>query len=462
MNYKKISKNFQQNWKTYLFLLIVLVATTVASVISIILLNSAKIEIESQSQVHGKQVTIEQNPEYLRNLYTNELDVASSDDNDIISAMDAFKQYAKINCVKEINYMQYIKIYDTNLAIKDGDLSLIRKGTPYSYKLMTSTSDDFEQIFDDNNISLMDGEYPQNEMELVIPNQLLEVLNLTIGDEVTVVTEDNSREGTETNEGNEEFEMTIVGTYESIDEDVTYSNLIISSLNTFQEISNANTSVHAIYILDNYENVDEFVNAVAKIGIPTGYYINRHSSELEQLISPLKSLVALLQNVLIISVLLSCFITIIVTLRLIKNRDNELKMFRLYGYSKVSIIQNVINETIITWVVTIFISIGLTIVLIQPATTHLMNHYVEDTIYANNGTQNQEVTKSEAELIDEEETIFNQLFAKPITHLDLVFSFKSLFGILTIMMINVAIMLLVISVYINKMDLLQMLKEENE
>ncbi len=366
-------RNIKGNKKSYIAYSLILFIAIIIVIPLITIMSTLRKEIVDEAQLHGNQVTIQRSPQYISNKPATQEDKAETSK----TIMSAFDEYSTNEYVKSVSLQQYIKVYSRNLEINNGNLSVVQEVVPYNYRLITNTSDNLDTVADQFGIDIVEGEYPSDNMQILVPQSLLSSLNLDVGDEVSIQLNNIAYNEADTlsSKSDEEFNCQIVGVYKLSADSPMQANTIITNVDSFTELISNSSDIKATYYLDDYKHVDDFIHEVNSDGLPENYYINIHASEISSVMDPLNALIRKLSNVVIVVNLLSVIIVIIIGLITLKKRKQEIHISRLLGTNRgelsIRIAEEIIAVSIIVGTFAIFVGE----MLIKPVTKILINFY---------------------------------------------------------------------------------------
>ncbi len=381
-NIKNSIRNIKRNKSKYIIVGILITIISLLSVISLVITTSADTAIDEQAQVYGKEITIEQDPSYLREQFQGGSSDSSTDTVSIEElTYEDYENYADSEYVESVEYEQFVNITSDDLVSDEsaGGMMMSMDGEESSTSYQLDGIDDIENssYFAEEDNVLVDGTYPTEENQILIPQSLLESSELSIGDEISISLSSMRRpdESSDEDEETTTIDVTVVGTYEEVNSTGFPQSTIYATMQTAANLDSDFSSVQATYILDDYQNADAFEEEVTEKGLNDGYYVNKNEETLEQVVGPLENMKSLLTNFLIVMVLLGGATLVFVNLLILNERKYEIGVLRALGQTKLTTVKSLILEITIVAIIALIIGMVIGLLLAQPTSNMLLEHF---------------------------------------------------------------------------------------
>lgn len=372
---KNAFKNIVRNKGKYIIVAILIFLITFISSIAIIINQSTNVVIEEYYQKYGATATIEFNPENLQEGLQNG-GIESSE-----LTLEEYAKYAESEYVESVSYTQTETVTSDDIETTgfaggagpgadgmrgndgvedDGDSE--RSGM--DFLLLTGMNDiaDGEE-FSSDTYKLVEGEYPEEDKEILLETTTANDNDLGIGDTVEVAAD------------TEEIELKIVGlfTATSTDTNPFVGRTIYTTYDTVSDLGSTDTRISAIYQLKSYQDVDAFEEDLYSMGLSEYMYVNNNTQVLEKLTGPLQSLKNLSNLFLVLVIILGGGILLFVNMLILKERKYEIGVLRALGKSKFKILVMLLLELVIIAVFVILVTLIISYQAAQPITDAFLN-----------------------------------------------------------------------------------------
>ncbi|MDR3072002.1 MAG: FtsX-like permease family protein [Clostridiales Family XIII bacterium] len=271
-------------------------------------------------------------------------------------------------------------------------------GVQYYHKISNQYSD-----FEDGLRTLTDGsQYPENENECILSDDLLENSDLAIGDTITVtsaLTENGAEPGSETYT-DISWEMTIVGTYTDMTEEYggnmmenAYTNRKNEILTTFETISNkmqdslSGITVDAKFSLVSPDMLEAYTAEVREKGLSDTYDVTTDENSYNRIIAPVEGLKSITFTFVIVVLIFGSIILALLASIAIRERKYEIGVLRAMGMKKLKVVLGLWSETLAITVVCLILGLGIGPIIAQPITNVMLEKQIAASEEAQSGTE---------------------------------------------------------------------------
>ncbi len=367
---KNAFKNVKRNKKRYVLVAILIFIISFISVIALIVNDSAQMTVDYYLNEYGSEATIDIDPEQMR----QDFEKGETTGSEGLSYED-YEQIATSEYVTDVSYEQITFITSDEVEPVESDMSVVvnakdpmsesGESQGSSFNLIGSDSLENSSYFADDMYVIVDGDYPQNENEILIDSELASNNSLEVGDSAVFM--DST--------GEEEVSLKIVGIYESVSQDtmsMTNQNMLFTTYDTIANFTDDKSQITATYTLTSYKDVEVFEQQLYDNGLDESYYVNNNQELLNQIIGPVESTMSLLNNVMVVVFIIGGAILIFINLLILRERKYEIGVLRALGQKKSSVIYGLMLEMLIVAIIAMVISILSGIVLAQPISDALI------------------------------------------------------------------------------------------
>lgn len=412
--FKNSLKNIKRNIKGYIAIITIVYIMAFILFVSSIIIISAHNTTSFFWNSYGSEVSIDINPEALH-------DNSNTDENKNNSTLynidmpepltlKDYEQIATSSYVESATYEQSTEIFSNQLQTDKQNsiadiVNIDNLNLRTSITIIGDTNLEQSKYFKDSQNTLISGNFPTDINEIIISEDLLNFNNLSIGDTIDM---------TAINDENANSTVTIVGVFEVASSVPDSSNTIYSNYDTVNNFTSESNSsnIDATFTLNSYRNVKDFEQQLYDNGLDTKYYANNNQELIHNILLPLNTLIKIFIIIIFFLLLISLTLLIIIYSFILYKRRFEFKTIRLFGASNFHISIAFITEVFIVCIITIILSIGLGIALVQPLSNYAVSYInsvdIDDFISSENDENNFDLDLNNPQIATEQLTLDDQ------------------------------------------------------
>lgn len=387
--YKAVIRNIGRNILIGILLLVI----SIASTISLAILNTSNTLIESYQSKYDIEATIGIN----RDNMMKDFDPSNRGNRDKL--VDNFKDignlsisdillYANSNYVKNYYYTVQIgldgKSIDPASSQKEGDNSFGAKRFPGKGGMMQSNTD-FRLIayssleamneFISGKYVIVDGSYLEEEKNCMINSELATLNGISVGDTIKLQDDDNT------------YLFVVSAIFDDASEEDSMNmfsnsaNTIITNINTITFITNKNsdinTTVTPTFILNDKDAISNFESELYDKGLNESLSVNTNLDIIEGSTSVIGNVKSFAVSFLIVVLVIGSIILIVINAINIRERKYEIGVLRTIGMKKVVLTFQFLSELLMVTLVSLVFGILVGSFISVPVSNNLLKSEIE-------------------------------------------------------------------------------------
>ena len=390
-----ITRNKGRNLLIGIIIIVIAFSTTV----SLAIRNSSNSLISSYESKYDVEATIGVNRENMKErMRPGDNEDSSTKQEDL---REKFKESSNISVddIKKYGDSSYVKDYYYSISVGVNSSKLTKvsstsnnngndRGPGKEFKM--ESSGDFTLIgyssssamndFISGKYSITDGEV-SSEMDsntCVINSELATLNNIKVGDSITFVDPDNSKNT---------ITLKVTGIYEENSDDnegmdmfTSSANTIITNTNVVSKLTSKNsdmtTRINPTFILNSKEDIDSFTKEVEEKGLSEYLTVSTNLDSILNATSTISNVKTFATTFLIITLVIGGIILFVINMINIRERKYEIGVLRTIGMKKKYLTLQFISELLIVAFASLLIGAGIGSVVSVPISNGLLQNEI--------------------------------------------------------------------------------------
>lgn len=396
---KNAITSIRRNKGRNLLIGIIIVVIACATTVSLAIRNSSKSLISSYEEKYDVEATIGVNRENMRNQM-------KPGDNDSSSKQEKLRENFKeqtnlsVDDIKKYGDSDYVKDYYYQISVGVNASSLTKvsstsnnnenRGPGGKEQFKMESSGDFTLVGYSSVSAMSDfisGKYTitsgkvSSDIEsntCVINSELATLNNIKVGDKITFVDPDNSKNT---------VTLTVTGIFEEKSENsegmdmfTSSANTIITNTNVVSKLTTKNTSMSTritpTFILKSKESIEKFTKEVEEKGLSEYLSVSTNLDQVESATSTISNVKTFATTFLIITLIIGGVVLFVINMINIRERKYEIGVLRTIGMKKSHLTLQFMSELLIVAFASLLIGAGIGSAISVPVSNSLLQNEI--------------------------------------------------------------------------------------